>query len=148
MKEQGEDIVFLRKIIQGGADKSYGIQVAKLAGVPEGVLHRAREIADMLASSDINTTAVLKDNSEKDSADTGASVQGSRKEAMRDMSVKKGVTGIKKRHTEPDGQLSLFDAPDYSELIEELRGLELANITPLDALNKLYAMQEKVKQLL
>ncbi len=148
VKEQGEDIVFLRKIIQGGADKSYGIQVAKLAGVPEGVLHRAREIADMLASSDINTTAVLKDNSEKDSADTGASVQGSRKEAMQDMSVKKGATGIKKRHTEPDGQLSLFDAPDYSELIEELRGLELANITPLDALNKLYAMQEKVKQLL
>ena len=49
VKESGEDIVFLRKIIKGGADKSYGIQVAKLAGVPEVVLARAREIADELA---------------------------------------------------------------------------------------------------
>ena len=56
-KEQGEDIVFLRKIIKGGADKSYGIQVAKLAGVPENVLKRAREIVQQLSDHDIASKA-------------------------------------------------------------------------------------------
>ena len=45
VKEQGDDIVFLRKIVKGGADKSYGVQVAKLAGVPDAVINRAKEIA-------------------------------------------------------------------------------------------------------
>ena len=57
VKEQGEDIVFLRKIIKGGADKSYGIQVAKLAGVPENVLKRAREIVQQLSDHDIASKA-------------------------------------------------------------------------------------------
>lgn len=63
VKEQGEDIVFLRKIIKGGADKSYGIQVAKLAGVPENVLKRAREIVQQLSDHDIASKAkVSKSN--------------------------------------------------------------------------------------
>ncbi|MGN0505529.1 MAG: DNA mismatch repair protein MutS [Lachnospiraceae bacterium] len=135
VKEQGEDIVFLRKIVRGGADKSYGIQVAKLAGVPEGVLRRAREIADLLASNDINTTAVLQET------DSPVHEESSEKK------IQKNASGKKHQET-PDGQLSLFDTPDYSEIIRELRELEVAKMTPLDALNKLYAMQEKVKQLL
>ena len=53
VKEQGDDIVFLRKIVRGGADKSYGIQVAKLAGVPDMVIDRAKEIVEQLSDNDI-----------------------------------------------------------------------------------------------
>ena len=53
VKEKGDDIVFLRKIVKGGADKSYGIQVAKLAGVPELVIGRAKEIVEELSDEDI-----------------------------------------------------------------------------------------------
>lgn len=57
VKEKGDDIVFLRKIVKGGADKSYGIQVAKLAGVPESVIQRAKELVNELSDADI-TSAV------------------------------------------------------------------------------------------
>jgi len=57
VKECGDDIVFLRKIIKGGADKSYGIQVAKLAGVPENVLNRAKELVVELSDADISQKA-------------------------------------------------------------------------------------------
>ena len=54
VKENGDDIVFLRKIIKGGADNSYGIQVAKLAGLPAKVIHRSKEILQQLNDADIN----------------------------------------------------------------------------------------------
>ena len=128
VKEQGEDIVFLRKIIRGGADKSYGIQVAKLAGVPEEVLKRAREIAAMLSKHDVNTAEIPL-----------------RKE---EQSLPEEKPGKLSRRRETEGQLSLFGAPDYAEIITELRELAISSMTPLDALNKLYALQEKVKRLL
>ncbi len=56
VKEKGDDIVFLRKIVKGGADKSYGIQVAKLAGVPELVINRAKDIVKQLSANDITET--------------------------------------------------------------------------------------------
>ena len=118
VKEQGEDIIFLRKIIKGGADKSYGIQVARLAGVPEDVLKRAREIADQLTDNDINVQAPV-------------------------IQIKE-TKPVKQKET--TGQLSLFDEPDYSDVIEELKRLDISKVTPIDALNKLYALQEKIKQ--
>lgn len=117
VKEQGEDIIFLRKIIKGGADKSYGIQVARLAGVPEEVLKRAREIADQLSDSDINVQAPV-------------------------VAIKESKP-VKQKETA--GQLSLFDTPDYSAIIEEIKALDISKVTPIDALNKLYALQEKLK---
>ena len=57
VKEQGDDIVFLRKIVKGGADKSYGIQVAKLAGVPDSVIERAKELVAELTDADISKNA-------------------------------------------------------------------------------------------
>lgn len=66
VKEQGEDIIFLRKIKRGGADKSYGIQVAALAGVPKAITDRAREIAQQLGSADINVKAGLPEDKEKE----------------------------------------------------------------------------------
>lgn len=59
MKERGDDIVFLRKIVKGGADKSYGIQVAKLAGVPDTVIDRAKELVEELVSADITATVKI-----------------------------------------------------------------------------------------
>ena len=119
VKEQGEDIIFLRKIIKGGADKSYGIQVAKLAGVPEDVLRRAYEIADRLTQNDINATNVFREASKKTTA---------------------------KKDT--PGQLSLFGAQEteYSDVIEELKKVDISQMTPMNAMNKLYELQEMLKK--
>ena len=108
--------------MKGGADKSYGIQVAKLAGVPEHVLQRAYEIAEQLAEHDINAPALIK-------------------EEIKPTTTKSTC----KKKEEVSGQLSLFSDLDLSEVIEELRNLDISRITPIEALNKLYVLQEKVR---
>ncbi len=121
VKEKGDDIVFLRKIVKGGADKSYGIQVAKLAGVPDSVIGRAKEIVEELAANDI----------------TGAA---------RTISVHRGGKKKKERLDEVDlRQMSLFDTVKDNDIIEELRNTDLGHLTPIEALNKLYELQNKVK---
>ncbi len=125
VKESGEDIVFLRKIIRGGADKSYGIQVAKLAGVPEVVLARAREIADELSEHDITVTAAA-DIMPKLLEDTG----------------KKGSKGKKK---DTDGQLSMFGNVEESGVVADIKALDLSNMTPMKALLYLNDLQERLK---
>ena len=129
VKEQGEDIIFLRKIIKGGADKSYGIQVAKLAGVPEDVLHRAYEIADQLTQNDINT------------ADISSAIKEETHSSVERKSSKKN----EKKDT--PGQLSLFGEPaeDYSKVIDALKGIDISQMTPMGAMNKLYELQEMLK---
>ena len=120
VKESGDDIVFLRKIIKGGADKSYGIQVAKLAGVPESVINRAKELVEELASADI--TAAVKDISGRPAA-------------------KKKV-----KYDEVDmGQMSLFDTVQDNDIIKEIQDLEIGNMTPVEALNFLYNLQNRIK---
>lgn len=142
VKEQGDDIVFLRKIIKGGADKSYGIQVARLAGVPENVLSRAKEIAEELSSNDI---AAKTRNIE--------TAAGREKKAghtkPKGMSEKENSQPVKRALA--DGyQMSIFDAPENphpsEDIMLELRTMDLGNLTPIDALNKLYQMQKKVKE--
>lgn len=128
VKEQGEDIVFLRKIVRGGADKSYGIQVAKLAGVPETVLRRAREIAEQLNEQDIvinNKIAVAVEPEQTNS--------------------KKEKKSKTKNLEEEMGQLSLFDEPSHEDVLKEIETLDLMTTTPIDALNLLYKLQAKVK---
>ncbi len=123
VKEKGDDIVFLRKIVRGGADKSYGIQVAKLAGVPDSVIERAKEIVEQLISNDIAAVA------------RGISVEGA------SQSKKK-----KEKLDEVDlTQMSLFDTVSDNDIIEELRNVDVGNLTPIEALNKLYELQNKVK---
>ena len=137
VKEQGEDIVFLRKIIRGGADKSYGIQVAKLAGVPENVLRRAREIAEQLNQQDLVINSAVFEHSE-------ANGKKSKKEkastASLDSSKKKSVS-----LEEEMGQLSLFDEPSHDDVLHEIETIDLMTMTPIDALNLLYKLQSKVK---
>lgn len=124
VKEKGDDIVFLRKIVKGGADKSYGIQVAKLAGVPNLVINRAKEIVEELIQEDITIRV-----SEIASKETPAK--------------KKGTS---KRYDEVDlAQFSLFDTVKDDDVLEELKNIDVGNLTPIDALNTIYRLQNKLK---
>lgn len=121
VKEKGDDIVFLRKIVKGGADKSYGIQVAKLAGVPDNVIERAKEIVEKLSNNDI--TEIVQN----------ISAEGSSKRS-------------KPKLDEVDlEQISLLDTMDNDTILNELKELDLGQMTPIEAMNKLYELQNKVK---
>lgn len=114
-------IVFLRKIVKGGADKSYGIQVAKLAGVPDNVIERAKEIVEELSNNDI--TEIVQN----------ISAEGSSKRS-------------KPKLDEVDlEQISLLDTMDNDTILNELKELDLGQMTPIEAMNKLYELQNKVK---
>ena len=126
VKEAGDDIVFLRKIIKGGADKSYGIQVAKLAGVPEVVLARAKEIAAELSEHDITVTAAA-DIMPKLLEETHSRLKG------------------KSRSKDTDGQLSLFGNAEESCVVADIKALDLSNMTPMKALLYLNDLQERLK---
>lgn len=145
VKEQGEDIIFLRKIIKGGADKSYGIQVAKLAGVPEGVLVRAREIVEKLSENDIAEKAKdIEVEYEKPGKDEKTSYEY----GMEDQ-VNHPRKGRKKTRDDlMDGQMSFFDSSQVrsDDILVELRDLDLAETTPIEALNVLYNMQKRLKE--
>lgn len=124
VKEQGDDIVFLRKIIKGGADKSYGVQVAKLAGVPDTVIARAKELLAELSDADITARA-------KEIAEVNSNI------AQRRAVPKPDEVDLQ--------QMSLFATVKEDDIIKELEDLELGNMTPIDALNALYRMQTKLK---
>lgn len=124
VKEKEDDIVFLRKIVKGGADKSYGIQVAKMAGLPDSVVERAKEIVNELISNDI--TEIAKNIT----VEAPAAKRKNRKQHLDEVDLT---------------QMSLFDTVKDNDIIEELRGLNITNMTPLDALNKLNELQSKVK---
>ena len=120
VKEQGDGIIFLRKIIRGGADKSYGIQVARLAGVPEAVLTRATEIVGQLANADI--TAAVQ------------TITGSQRKKQ------------KTHYDEVDmEQMSFFDTVSDQDVLKELSSIDVQTLTPIDALNELYRLQNKLK---
>ncbi|MDF2800576.1 MAG: mutS [Anaerocolumna sp.] len=133
VKEQGDDIIFLRKIIKGGADKSYGIQVAKLAGVPAGVLKRAHEIVDELSNNDLT----IKEKGIQ--ALKGKMAKEVLKETAVTMEV---LPKVEKKNI--SGQLSIFDYNPNEEIIEELSKLNLNSLTPMEAMNQLYQLQQKV----
>lgn len=122
VKEKGDDIIFLRKIVKGGADKSYGIQVAKLAGVPSSVIDRAKEIVEELVHADITTR-------------------------IKDIAAHGSEPKVKtKKYDEVDlAQMSLFDTVKDDDVLKELKELDVSNLTPIDALNTLYQLQNKLK---
>ena len=122
VKEQGDDIVFLRKIIKGGADKSYGIQVAKLAGVPDMVIDRAKTIVSELTDHDII-------------------------EKVQNIAIEGKPEGKKvKKYDEVDlEQISFFDTVKDEDILKELDEINISTLTPLDALNTLYRLQNMRK---
>jgi len=113
VRKKGNDIIFLRKLMRGGADKSYGVEVAGLAGIPANVIERAKMILEELDEADINQTS------------------------------------RKKKQKPVDGQLDLFTSSTLTkaerEVIDELKMIDPSLLTPLDALNKLYSLQQKLK---
>lgn len=123
VKENGDDIVFLRKIIKGGADKSYGIQVAKLAGVPDMVIDRAKEIVSELTDNDIT---------EK--------VQNIAKESKNDKKVK-----VQHYDDVDIDQMTLFDTVTDEDVLKRLQEIDITTLTPMDALNTLYKLQSDLK---
>ena len=123
VKDQGDDIIFLRKIVEGGADKSYGIQVARLAGVPEEALKRAAEISDELSAADISAKAKQIAESKK----VGSEILPSPNDNY-------------EAH-----QMTLFDAINENDIIEELQSLDLGSMTPIEGLNYLFKIQNELK---
>ncbi|MBO4346943.1 MAG: DNA mismatch repair protein MutS [Lachnospiraceae bacterium] len=123
VKEEGDNIIFLRKIIKGGTDRSYGIQVAKLAGVPDMVIERAKVILGELSENNII-------------------------EKMQDI-IPQNTGSVKNKQKNDDefceGQLTLLEMTSDSVIIKELEDLDVANMTPLDGLNTLYRLQCKIK---
>lgn len=115
VKKKGDDIIFLRKILRGGADGSYGIQVARLAGLPQCVTERAKELLRELEAADISKQRARR-----------------KREAM-------------------EGQVAFF-IPDSNEdraekeVIEEIKSIDISEITPLDAMNVLYRLQQKARK--
>lgn len=110
--------------MKGGADKSYGIQVAKLAGVPDTVIERARELAEELSNADI-TERVSEIKAET----------GSRSKPKKP-----------KKYDQVDlEQMSLFDTVSDEDILRELSEIEISTLTPIDALNTIYRLQNKLK---
>ena len=115
VKEKGEDIIFLRKIIRGGADGSYGIQVAGLAGVPRPVIDRAKEILKELEAADVHKQRA------------------------------------RKRRAPFEGQVELFYAVNNGdkaekEVLDELKNMDISEMTPLESMNVLYRLQQKARK--
>ena len=114
VREHGEDVIFLRKIERGGADKSFGIHVAHLAGLPRPVIMRANQILARLETNDVNQASI------------GSSILGDESERA-------------------PQQVNLFESPAM-DLVEELRDLDVMAMTPIDALNTLFRLQEKARR--
>ena len=125
VREKGDDIVFLRKIIKGGADRSYGIQVARLAGIPQMVTDRAHEIAEQLQDNDITEKI----------------------QSIEVLGESSGGRAKKPPHYDDVdlGQMSLFETVQDDAVIKELQEIDIGNMTPLDALNTLYRLQSQLK---
>ena len=118
VKEKSDGIVFLRKIVRGGADKSYGIEVARLAGVPEAVLTRAEELSRELSKADIT-----------ENIHTASGQRKARSKHYDDVDLT---------------QMSFFDTAPDDDVIKELKSLDLQTLTPIDALNELYRLQNQL----
>lgn len=124
VKECGDDIVFLRKIVKGGADKSYGIQVARLAGVPDMVIDRAKEIVEQLSDNDITERV------QSISVDVRNDAKGKKQPLYDEVDL---------------AQMSLFDTVTDEDVLKELKETDITTLTPIEAMNTLYRLQNKLK---
>lgn len=113
VREHGEDIIFLRRIERGGADKSFGIHVARLAGVPQPVVARAQEILARLEAANVSNASI-------------------------------SANILDDHRTEQRAQVGFADMEQVG-LIEELRGMDVNSMTPMDALNALFSLREKAR---
>ncbi|MFR7935371.1 MAG: DNA mismatch repair protein MutS [Clostridium perfringens] len=157
VKEVDNNIIFLRKIIEGGADQSYGIEVAKLAGIPDEVINRAKEILEKLEmeSSKDNLDLALKEVNASKEEMKEASIKASYevKETLVEdkIEIKEEViskSSEAKTHKEDD-QIQLdFSAIGKDNLIKELSEVDILSLNPMEAMNRLYALVKEAKNLI
>ncbi|HBZ6546480.1 TPA: DNA mismatch repair protein MutS [Clostridium perfringens] len=158
VKEVDNNIIFLRKIIEGGADQSYGIEVAKLAGIPDEVINRAKEILETLEmeSSKDNLDLALKEVNVSKEEMKEASITSSYE--VKETLVEEDKFEIKeevisksseaKTHKEDD-QIQLdFSAIGKDNLIKELSEVDILSLNPMEAMNRLYALVKEAKNLI
>ena len=135
VKEIEDNVIFLRKIIEGGADQSYGIEVAKLAGIPDDVIKRAKEILEDLESNKVEI-AVSENNTK---------VKEVVKEVIKEVPVIKEV--IKEVPAKENDNMQLdFAAVEKENLIEEIASYDILNMNPMEAMNTLYSLVKKAKE--
>ncbi|EIF5084044.1 DNA mismatch repair protein MutS [Clostridium perfringens] len=158
VKEVDNNIIFLRKIIEGGADQSYGIEVAKLAGIPDEVINRAKEILEKLEmeSSKDNLDLALKEvnASKEDIEEASITTSYEVKETLVEedkIEIKEEViskSSEAKTHKEDD-QIQLdFSAIGKDNLIKELSEVDILSLNPMEAMNRLYALVKEAKNLI
>lgn len=158
VKEVNNNIIFLRKIIEGGADQSYGIEVAKLAGIPDEVINRAKEILETLEmeSSKDNLDLALKEVNTSKGEINEAAITTSYE--VKETLVEENKVEIKeeviskasevKTHKEDD-QIQLdFSAIGKDNLIKELSEVDILSLNPMEAMNRLYALVKEAKNLI
>ncbi|HIX83514.1 MAG TPA: DNA mismatch repair protein MutS [Candidatus Megamonas gallistercoris] len=151
VKEKGTDVTFLRRIIPGSADKSYGIHVAKLAGLPQNVVKRAECIlADLenTAEKEKNAACIETDKSENTAPHTINRTHSARDE----QNEYKAETDLDNADSTPkQNKLQFLQVAEMPTLFGvsisvQLKELDLMSMTPLDAMNKLYELQQQAKQ--
>ncbi|MGB3368625.1 MAG: DNA mismatch repair protein MutS [Acidaminobacteraceae bacterium] len=186
VEEVGDDIVFLRKIVRGSANQSYGIQVAKLAGIPDKVLKIAYSVLKKLEEHDINNNinSILNDSSSSSVADDTSTMNTSRNSSNVVDSLKVAESSVESSNAESNNayselelentvkssmentslqatldfpveteadkkeetnQISFFEASRYDDIIEELKSLNVLEMTPMDSMTKLFELVKKVK---
>ncbi|MGM8206206.1 DNA mismatch repair protein MutS (plasmid) [Clostridium perfringens] len=159
VKEVNNNIIFLRKIIEGGADQSYGIEVAKLAGIPDEVINRAKEILETLEmeSSKDNLDLALKEvnASKEDIEEASITTSYEVKETLVEedkIEIKEEViskASEAKTHKKEDDQIQLdFSAIGKDNLIKELSEVDILSLNPMEAMNRLYALVKEAKNLI
>ena len=159
VKEVDNNIIFLRKIIEGGADQSYGIEVAKLAGIPDEVINRAKEILEKLEmeSSKDNLDLALKEvnASKEDIEEASITTSYEVKETLVEedkIEIKEEViskSSDAKTHKKEDDQIQLdFSAIGKDNLIKELSEVDILSLNPMEAMNRLYALVKEAKNLI
>ena len=159
VKEVDNNIIFLRKIIEGGADQSYGIEVAKLAGIPDEVINRAKEILETLEmeSSKDNLDLALKEvnASKEDIEEASITTSYEVKETLVEedkIEIKEEViskSSDAKTHKKEDDQIQLdFSAIGKDNLIKELSEVDILSLNPMEAMNRLYALVKEAKNLI
>lgn len=143
VKEVDDNIIFLRKIVKGGADQSYGIEVAKLAGLPKEVINRAKYILDNLEDNTYKLEKIEVNNQLKEEVSIDkeqiAEVKEDTKEIIDDNKVNS--------KTQDDIQID-FTFVEKESLIKELSSVDILNLNPMEAMNKLYKLVSDAKKLI
>ncbi|MCY6356664.1 DNA mismatch repair protein MutS [Clostridium sp. ZS2-4] len=150
VKKLEDDIVFLRKIVEGGADESYGIEVAKLAGIPNKVIERAREILIKLENENMDTDIEIKDvlyqNNQEKVDFTNESNQ--KLKVINEAAVSNITENI---NTKDNSNIEVkqigFGDFEKDALVKEIASIEILNMTPMEGFNKLYDIINKAKSL-